>query len=131
MADRSGPRFGSFFYLYRYSSSSLINSIHSPLHLTTIKLARTITLLILIPAVLLPLTLQRSLFLKPPKPLPNLAMMLPLLPFLSAASTALLKPGGLLKSQMPSRHTKRHLQRHTVPKKTARTISLLVDIPPL
>ena len=29
--------------------------------------------------------------------------MLPLLPFLSTASTALLKPGGLLKSQMPSR----------------------------
>ena len=54
------------------------------------------TLLILIPTALLPLTLQHSLFLKPPTPLPNSSMMLPLLPFLSAASTVLLKPGGLL-----------------------------------
>ena len=44
-----------------------------------------------------PLTLQHSLFLKPPTPLPNSSMMLPLLPFLSTASTTLLKPGGLLK----------------------------------
>ena len=54
-----------------------------------------------------------------------------LLPFFSAASTALLKPGGPLKSQMPSRNAERHLQRHTAPKKTARTVSLLLDIPPL
>ena len=54
--------------------------------------------------------------------------MLPLLPFLSATSTALLKPGGFLKSQMPSPNAEKHLQRHTVPKKTTRTISLLVDI---
>ena len=90
-----------------------------------------ITLLILIPTALLPLTLQHFLLLKPPTPLPNSSMMLPLLPFLSAASTALLKPGGLLKSQMPSQNAERHLQRHTVPKKTASTISLLPDIPPL
>ena len=38
-------------------------------------------------------------------------MMLPLLPFLSAASTVLLKPGGLLKSQMPSQNAERHLQK--------------------
>ena len=56
---------------------------------------------------------------------------LPLLPFLSAASTVLLKPGGLLKSQMPSQNAERHLRRHTVPKKTASTISLHPDIPPL
>ena len=77
------------------------------------------------------LTLQHSLFLKPPTPLPNSSMMLPLLPFLSAASTVLLKPGGLLKSQMPSQNAERHLRRHTVPKKTASTISLHPDIPPL
>ena len=53
-------------------------------------------------------------------------------PFLLAASTVLLKHGGLLKSQMPSRNAERHLQRHTFfPKKTVRTISLSVDIPPL
>ena len=45
--------------------------------------------------------------------------------------TVLLKPGGLLKSQMPSQNAERHLQRHTVPKKTASTISPLPDIPPL
>ena len=89
------------------------------------------TLLILIPTALLLLTLQYSLFLKPPTPLPNSSMMLPLLPFLSAASTVLLKPGGLLKSQMPSQNAERHLRRHTVPKKTASTISLHPDIPPL
>ena len=94
-------------------TSPLINSSHRPPHLTTIKLAGTITLLILIPTALLPLTLQYSLFLKPPTPLPNSTMMLPLLPFLSAASTALLKPGGLLKSQMPSQNA----EKHTVPKK--------------
>ena len=44
---------------------------------------------------------------------------------------ALLKPGGFPKSQMPSRNAERHLQRHTVPKKTASTISPLPDIPPL
>ena len=78
-----------------------------------------------------PLTLQHFLFLKPPTPSPNSSMMLPLLPFLSAASIALLKPGGLPKSQMPSRNAERHLQKHTVPKKTASTISPLPDIPPL
>ena len=45
--------------------------------------------------------------------------------------TALLKHGGLLKSQMPLQNAERHLQRHTVPKKTASTISPLADIPPL
>ena len=83
------------------------------------------------PTALLPLTLQHFLFLKPPTPLPNSSMMLPLLPFLSAVSTTLLKPGGLLKSQMPSQNAERHLQRHTVSKKTASTISPLLDIPPL
>ena len=112
-------------------ASPLINSIHRPPHLITIKLAGMITLLILIPTALLPLTLQHSLFLKPPTPLPNFSMMRPLLPFFSATSTTLLKPGGLLKSQIPSRNAEKHLQRHTVPKKTARTISLLIDIPPL
>ena len=108
------------------STSPIINSFHRPPNLTIIKLAGTTTLLILIPTALLPLTLQHFLFLKPPTPLPNSSMMLPLLPFLSAASTALLKPGGLLKSQMPSRNAERHLQRHTVSKKTSRTISLLM-----
>ena len=112
-------------------TSSLINSFHRPPHLTTIKLAGTTTLLILIPTALPTLALQHSLFLKPPTPLPNSSMMLPLLPFLLAASIVLLKPGGLLKSQMPSRNAERHLQRHTVSKKTSRTISLLIDIPPL
>ena len=112
-------------------TSPIINSFHRPPHLTIIKLAGMITLLILIPTALLPLTLQHFLFLKPPTPLPNSSMMLPLLRFLSAASTALLKPGGLLKSQMPSQNAERHLQRHTVPKKTASTISPLPDIPPL
>ena len=59
----------------------LVNSVHRPPHLTTITLAGTITLLILIPTALLPLTLQHSLFLKPPTPLQNSSMMLPLLPF--------------------------------------------------
>ena len=112
-------------------TSPLINSIHRPPHLTIIKLAGTITLLILIPTAFPPLTLQHFLFLKPPTPLPNSSMMLPLLLFLSAASIALLKPGGLPKSQLPSRNAERHLQRHTVPKKTASTISPLPDIPPL
>ena len=112
-------------------TSPIINSFHRPPHLTIIKLAGMITLLILIPTALLPLTLQHFLFLKPPTSLPNSSMMLPLLPFLSAASTALLKPRGLLKSQMPSQNAERHLQRHTVPKKTASTISPLPDIPPL
>ena len=39
------------------STSPLINSIHRPPHLTTIKLAGMITLLILIPTALLPLTI--------------------------------------------------------------------------
>ena len=112
-------------------TSPLINSIHCYPHLTTIKLAGTITLLILIPTALLPLTLQHFLFLKPPTPLPNSSIMLPLLPFLSAASIALLKPGGLPNSQMPSRNVERYLQRHTAQKKTASTISPLPDIPPL
>ena len=104
-------------------TSPIINSFHRPPpHLTIIKLAGMNTLLILIPTALLPLTLQHSLFLKPPTPLPNSSIMLP---FLLAASTVLLKPGGLLKSQMPSQNAERHLQRHTVPKKTASTISLL------
>ena len=69
------------------STSPIINSFHRPPpHLTIINLAGMITLLILIPTVLLPLTLQHFLFLKPLTPLPN-SMMLPLLPFLSAAST--------------------------------------------
>ena len=62
-------------------TSFLVNSVHRPSHLTTITLAGTISLLILIPTALLPLTLQHSLFLKPPTPLPNFSMMLPLLPF--------------------------------------------------
>ena len=111
-------------------TSPIINSFHRPPSFNYNK-ARMITLLILIPTALLPLTLQHSLFLKPPTPLPNSSMMLPPLPFLSAASTALLKPGGLLKLQMPSQNAERHLQRHTVPKKTASTISLLPYIPPL
>ena len=110
----------------------IINSFHRPPpHLTIIKLAGMITLLILIPTALLPLTLQHFLFPKPPTPLPNSSMVPPLLSFLTAASTALLKPGGLLKSQMPSQNAERHLQRHTIPKKTACTISLLPDISPL
>ena len=128
MADPSGPRLRSPSYLHHYSHFPLINCFHRPPYLTTITLAGTITLLILIPTALLPLTLQHSLFLKPPTPLQNSSMMLPLLPFLSAASTALLKPGGLLKLQMPSQNAERHLQRHTVSKKTASTISLLLDI---
>ena len=111
-------------------TSPLINSFHCPPLLTIIKLAGTITLLILIPTALF-LTVQHFLLLKPPTPLPKSSMMLPLLPFLSAASTALLNPGGLLKSQMPSQNAERLLQRHTVSKKTASTISLLPDIPPL
>ena len=43
--------------------------------------------------------------------LPNSSMMLPLLPFLSATSIALLKPGGLPKLQTPLRNAKRHSQR--------------------
>ena len=39
-------------------------------------------------------------------------MMLPLLPFLSAASTALLRPGRLLKLQMLSQNAERHLRKH-------------------
>ena len=112
-------------------TSPIINSFHRPPHLTIIKLAGMNTLLILIPTAPFLLTLQHSLFLKPPTPLPNSSMMLPLLPFLSAASTVLLKPGGLLKSQMPSQNAERYLRRHTVPKKTASTISLHPDIPPL
>ena len=94
-------------------TSPLINCIHCPPHLTTIKLAGTIILPYIDTHCPPALTLQHSLFLKPPTPLPNSSMMLPLLPFLSAASTALLKHGGLLKSQMPSRNAERHLQRHT------------------
>ena len=71
MADPSRPRLRSSSYLHHYSHFPLINSIHRPPHLTTIKLAGTITLLILIPTALLPLTLQHFLFLKPPTPLPN------------------------------------------------------------
>ena len=108
-------------------TSPLVNSIHRPPHLTTIKLTGTISLPILIRTALPPLTLQHSLFLKPPTPLPNSSMMLLFLP----ASIALLKLGGLLKSQMPLQNAERHLQSHTVLKKTVRTISLLVDIPPL
>ena len=95
MADPSGPRLRSSSYLYHYSQFPLINPIQRPPHLTIIKLAGTITLLILIPTALPLLTLQHFLFLKPPTPLPNSSMMLPLLPFLSSASIALLKPGGL------------------------------------
>ena len=131
MADPSGPRLISSSYPITIPTSPIINSFHRPPHLTIIKLAGMITLLILIPTALLPLTLQHSLFLKPPTPLPNSSMILPLLPFLLAASTVLLKPGGLLKSQMPLRNAERHLQRHTVSKKSSRTISLLIDIPPL
>ena len=49
MADPPGSRLRSSFYLYHYSplTSPLINSIHRPPHLTTIKLAGTIILLIL------------------------------------------------------------------------------------
>ena len=97
--------------------SPLINSIYALPHLITIKLAGTITLLIWIPTFLLPLILQHFLFLKPPTPLPNSLIMLPLLPFLLAASAGLLKPGGLLKSQMSSRNAERHLQMYTVLKK--------------
>ena len=61
------------------SSGRLINSISRP-HLITIKPAGTITLLILIPTALLPLTLQNFLFLKSPTPLSNSSMMLPLMP---------------------------------------------------
>ena len=111
MADPPGPRLRSSSYLHHYSHSPIINSFHRPPHLTIIKLAGMNTLLILIPTALLPLTLQHSLFLKPPTPLPNSSMMLPLLPFLSAASTVPLKPGGLLKSQMPSQNAERHLRR--------------------
>ena len=112
-------------------TSLLINSIFRPPHLIAIKPAGTITLLILIPNALLPLTLQNFLFLKPPTPFTNSSIMLPLLPFHLTTSTALLKPGGLLNLQMPSRNAERHSQRHTVPKRTARTISPLLDIPPL
>ena len=59
-------------------------------HLITIKPTGMITFLILIPTSLLPLVLQQFLFLKPPTPSPNSATMLPLLPFPSTASTALL-----------------------------------------
>ena len=111
-------------------TSPIINSFHRPPSFNYNKAGMN-TLLILIPTAPLLLTLQHSLFLKPPTSLPNSSMMLPLLPFLSAASTVLLKPGGLLKSQMPSQNAERHLRRHTVPKKTASTISLHPDIPPL
>ena len=49
-------------------TSPIINSFHRPPHLTIIKLAGMITLLIRLTA-LLPLTLQHFLFLKPPTPL--------------------------------------------------------------
>ena len=127
MTDPSGPWLRSSIS-FSISISSLVNSISCPLHLMTIKPAGTFTLLILIPTALLPLTLQNFSFLKPPTLLPNSSIMLILLPFHSAALTALLKPGGLLKLQMPSRNAERHLQRHT---RAARTISPLPDIPPL
>ena len=53
----------------------------------------------------------------------------PGLPFGSINRPA--KTWWLPKSQMPSRNAKRHLQRHTVPEKTASTIPPLPDIPPL
>ena len=64
------------------------------------------------------------LFLKPPISLPNSSKMLPLFPFFSAASIALLKPGGLLKSQTPSRNAERHSQGQTILTRTARTTLL-------
>ena len=96
MADPSGP-------WLRSSISPLVNSISRPLHLMTIKPAGTFTLLILIPTALLPLTLQNFLFLKPSTLLPNSSIMLILLPFHSAALTALLKPGGLLADAVTKR----------------------------
>ena len=113
------------------SISPLINSIHHPPSFNYNKARWDDYLIYIDTHCPPPLTLQHFLFLKPPTPLPNSSMMLPLLPFLSAASIVLLKPGGFLKSQMPSQNAERHLQRHTVPKKTIRTISPLVDIPPL
>ena len=58
------PDLGSDHLPISIPTSSLFNSIHRPPHLITIKLAGTITLLLLIPTALLPLTLQHSLFLK-------------------------------------------------------------------
>ena len=45
-------------------------------------------------------------------PSPNSSIMLPLLPFPSATSIVLPKPGGLLKSQTPLRNAERHSQGH-------------------
>ena len=45
---------------------------------------------------------------KPPIPSPNSSMVLPLLPFPSATSIALPKPGGFLKLQAPLRNAERH-----------------------
>ena len=131
MADSSRPQFRSSSYLYHHPYLPS-NELYPPPPSFNYNKARWDDYFTYINTYCSPpLTLQHSLFLKPPTSLPNSSIMLPLLPFLSAASTALLKPGGLLKSQMPSQNVERHLQRHTVPKKTARTISPLLDIPPL
>ena len=109
-------------------TSSLSNSISRPLSFIYNKARWDDCLTYIDTHCPLPLILQHFLFQKPPTPLPNSSMMLPLLPFLSTASTALLKPGGLLKSQTPSRNAKRHLQKRTVLKKIVRTKLLSQDI---
>ena len=55
-------------------------------------------------------------------------MMLPLLPFPSATSTTLPKPGGLMKLQTLLQNAERHSQGQIVLKKTARTILLYLKI---
>ena len=75
-------------------TSPLINSFHRPSSFNYNK-ARWDEYLTYIDTHCPTPTLQHFLSLKPPTLLPNSSMMLPLLPFLSAASTALLKPGGL------------------------------------
>ena len=103
--------------------SPLINSIsRTPLIIT--KPAGTNTFLTSIPTAHLPLALQYFLFQKPSIPSPNSSRILPLLPFPSATSIALPKPGGFLKLQTPLRNAEKHSQRHTVLEKTARTILL-------
>ena len=82
-------------------------------HSTTIKLARTNTSLISTTIAHLLRALLNSLFQKPPKLSPNSLMMLPLLPFLSATSIALLKPGIFMKLQKPLQNAVRHKQAQT------------------
>ena len=130
MADSFGPRLRSSSYLYHYSHFPLNYLYPLPPSFNYSK-ARWDEYLTYIDTHCPPPFNFITLSLSEATHLPNFSIMLPLLPFLSAASTALLKPGGLLKSQMPSRNAERHLQRHTVLKKTARTISPLLDIPPL